>query len=95
MVSINRTRTGGSVDFYALAALARALDWAMTQNNLGTALRTLGARESGTARLEEAVAAFEVCLTIIETAWSKEWVQVVRSDCDETRVEIARRRATT
>ena len=31
------------------------LDWAMTQNNFGTALRTLGQRESGTARLEEAV----------------------------------------
>jgi hypothetical protein len=30
----------------------------MTQNNLGTALSTLGARESGTARLEEAVAAY-------------------------------------
>jgi hypothetical protein len=29
----------------------------MTQNNLGTALWTLGARESGTARLEQAVAA--------------------------------------
>ena len=29
----------------------RPLDWAMTQNNLGTALRTLGQRESGTARL--------------------------------------------
>ena len=33
------------------------LDWAMTQMNLGNALRTLGERESGTARLEEAVAA--------------------------------------
>jgi hypothetical protein len=33
------------------------LDWAMTQNNLGNALRTLGEREAGTARLEEAVAA--------------------------------------
>ena len=31
------------------------LDWAMTQNNLGAALQTLGERESGTARLEEAV----------------------------------------
>ncbi len=31
------------------------LDWAMTQNNLGNALATLGERESGTARLEEAV----------------------------------------
>jgi tetratricopeptide (TPR) repeat protein len=33
------------------------LDWAMTQNNLGTALQTLGARETGTERLEQAVAA--------------------------------------
>ena len=32
------------------------LDWAMTQNSLGTALWTLGERESGTARLAEAVA---------------------------------------
>jgi tetratricopeptide (TPR) repeat protein len=38
------------------------LDWAMTQNNLGAALRTLGARESGTARLEEAVAAYREAL---------------------------------
>ena len=33
------------------------LDWARTQNNLGAALETLGGRESGTAKLEEAVAA--------------------------------------
>src|ERR1700736_3836659 len=42
---------------------ARApLDWAWTQNNLGTALGALGERESGTARLEEAVAAFRDAL---------------------------------
>jgi hypothetical protein len=29
----------------------------MTQNNLGNALTSLGGREAGTARLEEAVAA--------------------------------------
>jgi tetratricopeptide (TPR) repeat protein len=34
------------------------LDWAATQMNLGNALARLGERESGTARLEEAVAAF-------------------------------------
>jgi tetratricopeptide (TPR) repeat protein len=39
------------------------LDWAATQNNLGTALRTLGARESGTARLTEAVTAYRAALT--------------------------------
>ncbi len=38
------------------------LDWAMTQNNLGIALETLGERESGTARLEEAVAAYRAAL---------------------------------
>ena len=38
------------------------LDWAATQNNLGIALRTLGERESGTARLEEAVAAYREAL---------------------------------
>jgi tetratricopeptide (TPR) repeat protein len=38
------------------------LDWATTQNNLGSALRTLGGRESGTARLEEAVAAYREAL---------------------------------
>ena len=35
---------------------------AMTQNNLGNALQTLGERESGTARLEEAVAAYRAAL---------------------------------
>ena len=35
---------------------------ARIQNNLGNALRTLGERESGTARLEEAVAAYSAAL---------------------------------
>ena len=38
------------------------LDWAMTQYNLGNALRTLGERESGTVRLEEAVTAYRAAL---------------------------------
>ena len=38
------------------------LEWAVTQNNLGTALVSLGQRESGTARLDEAVAAFREAL---------------------------------
>jgi len=40
----------------------RPLHWAMTQNNLGNALATLGERESGTARLEEAITAFHEAL---------------------------------
>jgi tetratricopeptide (TPR) repeat protein len=38
------------------------LDWAVTQNNLGNALERLGERESGTARLEEAVTAYRAAL---------------------------------
>jgi hypothetical protein len=37
-----------------------SLDWAITQNSLGVALATIG--ESGTARLEEAVAAYRAAL---------------------------------
>ena len=44
------------------------LDWANTQNNLGNALRTLGERESSTARLEQAVDAFRAALT----EWTRE-----------------------
>ena len=42
----------------------------MTQNNLGNALATLGERESGTARLEEAVAAYRAALE----EWTRERV---------------------
>ena len=38
------------------------LEWAWTQNSLGNALWALGERESGTARLEEAVAAYRASL---------------------------------
>ena len=44
------------------------LDWAVTQNNLGEALSRFGARESGTARLEEAVAAYRATLE----EWTRE-----------------------
>ena len=43
------------------------LDWAMTQNNLGNALSTLGERETGTKRLLEAVEAYSSAL--------KEWTR--------------------
>ena len=44
------------------------LDWATTQNNLGTAFATLGERESGTARLEEAVAAIRLAFRVYHDA---------------------------
>jgi tetratricopeptide (TPR) repeat protein len=44
------------------------LDWAETQNSLGNALLTLGERESGTVRLEEAVVAYRAALE----EWTRE-----------------------
>ena len=41
------------------------LQWATTQNNLGSALQKLGERESGTERLIEAVAAYRDALTVL------------------------------
>ena len=40
----------------------RPFEWTAMQNNLGNALERLGERESGTARLEEAVAAYRAAL---------------------------------
>ena len=40
------------------------LQWAATQNNLGNALATLGAREDGTERLEQAVTAYNAALEV-------------------------------
>ena len=39
-------------------------DWASTQIGLGNVLRNLGERETGTARLEEAVAAYRAALEV-------------------------------
>jgi hypothetical protein len=58
------------------------------------ALMALGDWESGTASLQEAVAAFDACLTVVEMAWPPERVQQIRAHRDETRAEIIRRQAT-
>jgi tetratricopeptide (TPR) repeat protein len=54
-----------AADRMALIELTRdrvPLDWARTQVNLGYALSRLGERESGTARLEEAVVGYRAAL---------------------------------
>ena len=56
------------------------LDWAMTQTNLGNALLMLGERESGTARLEEAVAVYNDALEIFVAAKADYYEDVCRSN---------------
>src|SRR5215831_5607394 len=60
----------GNVDRIGVLGITRSpspddthsLDWAGTHNSMGFALFTLGTRESGTAKLEEAVAAYREAL---------------------------------
>ena len=58
------------------------MEWAMTQNNLGNALSMLGERESGTARLEEAVVAYRAPLL----EWTRERVPLqLGRDAEQSR----------
>ncbi len=51
----------------------RPFEWAMTQNNLGDALATLGERESGIEHLEQAVAAYRDALS----EWTRESIPML------------------
>src|SRR5512132_729632 len=68
------------------------LDWAATQNNLGNALKTLGERESGTQRLEEAIEAYEGALEVFAAAQASYYVSVVRDNLERASLMLAKRR---
>jgi hypothetical protein len=65
----------------------------MTQTNRGTALLRLGERESGTARLEQAVAAYDEALK----EWTRDRVPLdwamTQNNRGKAMAEIARRHA--
>ena len=68
------------------------LAWAITQNNLGNALRALGEREGGTVTLERAVEAYEAALEErtrerVPYSWAQTQVNLAI-----VRLEIGRRR---
>jgi hypothetical protein len=56
------------------------LDWATTQNNLGGALLSLGKRQPGQARLEEAIAAFRVALEGFKQARAELYISVAEAN---------------
>ena len=68
------------------------LDWAGTQNNLGTALWDLGERENGTAKLEEAVTAFSEVLGVYQAAKADYYIQVVSQNLARAEALLAKRR---
>jgi hypothetical protein len=64
----------------------------MTQNNLGDALETLGEREIGTARLEEAVAAYSWALAIFSVSHSDYYETICHSNQERALALIEDRR---
>ena len=70
-----------------------SLQWAGTQHDLGTVLLALGKRESGTARLEEAVAAFREALKErTREGWSLQWAGAQNGLADALSEQGARTR---
>ena len=67
------------------------LQWAQTQMSLGVVLSALGERETGTARLVEAVTAWDLSLTVGDSGWPQERAGLVRSARDQAQAELARR----
>jgi tetratricopeptide (TPR) repeat protein len=67
------------------------LDWALTQNNLGNALRVQGERERGTARLREAVIAYEAALVVLRSAQADYYLQTTERNLQQVRDEVAQR----
>ena len=68
------------------------LNWATTQNNLGTALKTLGERESGTARLQEAIKAYRGALEEFEAAKASHYIKITRDNLTLAEQLLAERR---
>jgi hypothetical protein len=68
------------------------LAWAMTQNNLGAALQTLAARESGTSRLEEAVAAYRAALKEFTPEAASYWFEVAQRNLARCLASLEQRR---
>ena len=62
-----------------------------TQNNLGVALFSLGERESGTARLEEAVAAYRAALEEWTRDASTYWHDIAQRGLDRTMALVSQR----
>ncbi len=68
------------------------LQWAAIQNNLGTALQSLGERESGTVRLEDAVAAYREALKVYEEAGHIDYIRRTKDNLNRAGALLDARR---
>ena len=68
------------------------LQWAATQNNLGTVLQTLGERENGTGKLTEAVAAYREALKEWTQGAAPHWHDIAQQNMDRCLALLGQRR---
>jgi hypothetical protein len=68
------------------------MQWALTQMNLGVTLKRLGERESGTGKLEEAVAADREALKEFTPAGAPYQHQIAQGNLDRANELLTRRR---
>ncbi len=67
------------------------LHWATTQNNLGSALCSIGERESGTERLEEAVGAYKAALKVFQSAHATYYAQTAGANLRNAKAMLQQR----
>jgi len=85
--------TAGSTALLRAQAFPTKLEWATTQQHIGQALFRLGARRTGTAELEQAVAAYRLALeelTMRRSGMPLDWARLQR-DLAETWYLVATR----
>jgi tetratricopeptide (TPR) repeat protein len=69
-----------------------ALQWAITQNNLGNTLRQLGERESSTETLQQAVEAFREALKEFTMEGAPYWHNLAQQNLERADTLLAQRR---
>jgi hypothetical protein len=64
----------------------------MAQMGLASALSEFGEREGGTARLEEALAAFDAALELLVAEGNDNYVSACRDNCRQLKILLDERR---
>ena len=66
--------------------------WAMLEDDLGNALQALGAREKGTERLEESVAAYRAALDVLRPAGASHYAGIAERNLARAEALLVERR---
>jgi hypothetical protein len=68
------------------------VQWAMSQNNLGSALETIGERQHSAERLQEAIAAYDGALVVFGALGAARYVEVCQANRDRAAALLAKTR---